>query len=177
MFRQGANIKLEFLDRYISLFDEVKQIYIATDQDTKGIELREELSRRLGQERCLIVGLKDCKDANEYLIKYGGPALQDAITTAVPIPTKGIVTVDHLYNDIRDLYVNGTEPGRALGECFDNNIKWETGRLAVVTGIPSSGKSEFIDYIVTKMSLNLHWRAAYFTPENYPSEISLCKTL
>lgn len=171
----GANIKLEFLDRYISLFDQVKQIYLATDQDTKGIELRDELARRLGQERCLVVGFKDCKDANEYLIKYGGPALQDTIQTAIPIPTKGIITVDHLYNDIRDLYVNGIEPGHALGECFDNNIKWETGRLAVVTGIPSSGKSEFVDYIVTKMNLNLHWRAAYFTPENYPLKYHYAK--
>lgn len=164
----GANIKLEYLDRYISLFENIKQIYLATDQDTKGIELRDEIARRLGHERCLVVSFKDCKDANDYLIKYGGPALQDTIKEAIPIPTKGIVTVDHLYNDIRDLYMNGIEPGRSLGECFDTNIKWETGRLAIVTGIPSSGKSEFVDYIVTKMSLKLNWKAAYFTPENYP---------
>jgi len=164
----GANIKLEYLDRYILLFENIKQVYLATDQDTKGIELRDELARRLGHERCLVVSFKDCKDANDYLINYGGPALQDTIKDAIPIPTKGIVTVDHLYNDIRDLYMNGIEPGQSLGECFDTNIKWETGRLAIVTGIPSSGKSEFVDYIVTKMSLKLHWKAAYFTPENYP---------
>lgn len=164
----GANIKLEVLDRYVSLFENIQQVYLATDQDTKGIELRDELARRLGAERCMIVSFKDCKDANEYLLKYGGPALQDTISEAVPIPTKGIISVDHLYNDIRDLYLNGIDPGHTIGECFDANIKWETGRLAIVTGIPSSGKSEFVDYIVTKLNLKLHWKAVYFTPENYP---------
>ena len=171
----GANTKLEVLDRYISLFDNILQIYLAVDQDTKGIELRDELARRLGSERCMIVSFKDCKDANEYLLKYGGPALQDTITNAVPIPTKGIISVDHLYNDIRDLYLNGVDPGQTIGECFDTNIRWETGRLAIVTGIPSSGKSEFVDYIVTKLNLKLNWRAVYFTPENYPLKYHYAK--
>lgn len=163
----GANIKLDYLDTYHGLFENIKRVYLATDQDTKGIELRDELARRLGPERCMIVNFKDCKDANEYLIRYGSD-FHDLIKSAVPIPTKGIITVDHLYNDIRDLFNNGIEPGLTLGEPFDSNIKWETGRLAIVTGIPSSGKSEFVDYVVTKMNLKLKWKAAFFTPENYP---------
>jgi twinkle protein len=163
----GANVKLEYLDTYHGLFDKVKKIYLATDVDTKGIELRDELARRLGAERCLIVNFKDCKDANSFLCKYASD-FNDLIKTATPIPTRGVVTVDNLYGDIRDLYENGVEPGLALGETFDNFIKWETGRLVIVTGIPSSGKSEFVDYLVTKMNLKFGWRAAYFTPENYP---------
>jgi twinkle protein len=163
----GANVKMEYLDTYNTLFDDIKRIYLATDQDTKGIELRDELARRLGPERCLIVNFKDCKDANDYLVKYGND-FHDLIKNATPIPTKGIVTVDHIYNDIRDLFDKGIEPGLKLDECFDENIKWETGRLAIVTGIPSSGKSEFVDYLVTKMNKKLGWKAAFFTPENYP---------
>ncbi|HBE41218.1 MAG TPA: bifunctional DNA primase/helicase [Bacteroidales bacterium] len=164
----GANIKLEYLDTYHSLFDNVKRIYLATDQDTKGVEMRDELARRLGVDRCMLVNFKDCKDANEYFIDYGGPALQDAIKEAIPIPTKGIVMVDHLYNDIVDLFHNGVDPGFRLDEPFDDYIRWESGRLAIVTGVPSSGKSEFVDYLITKMNLRLKWKAAFFTPENYP---------
>jgi len=163
----GANIKLEYLDAYYSLFDKIKKIYLATDVDTKGIELRDELARRLGAERCLLVNFKDCKDANSFLCKYASD-FNELIKTATPMPTKGIVTVDNLYSDIRDLYENGIEAGLILGEPFDSFIKWETGRLAIVTGIPSSGKSEFVDYLVTKMNLKFGWKAAYFTPENYP---------
>lgn len=164
----GANIKLEYLDTYISLFERTKRIYIATDQDTKGIELRDELARRLGPERCLLVNFKDCKDANEYLIKYGGVEFPALIKEARYVPIKGIITVNHLSNDIHSLFTDGTVPGRILNEPFDEFIRWETGRLAVVTGIPSSGKSEFVDYLVMKMNILHGWKAAYFTPENYP---------
>jgi twinkle protein len=164
----GANLKLEYLDNYADLFDVFDKIYIATDQDTKGIQLRDEFIRRLGSERCFIVNFKDCKDANDYFIKYGGFEFQDILNNAHAVPTKGIVTVDHLYKDILDLYEKGIEPGFILDEPFDKNIKWETGRLAIVTGIPSSGKSEFVDYLPVKMNLKLGWKSVYFTPENYP---------
>jgi hypothetical protein len=36
-----------------------------------------------------------------------------------------------------DLFENGVEPGFKLDEPFDEYIRWETGRLAVVTGVPS----------------------------------------
>jgi len=170
----GAGSKLDFLDTYIGLFDNVKRVYLAVDQDTPGITLRDELARRLGPERCMLVNFKDCKDANEYLLQYGSD-FGDLIKDAIPIPTKGIVTVDHLYNDIVDLFENGVEPGLKLDEPFDEYIRWETGRLAVVTGVPSSGKSEFVDYLITKMNLKLKWKAAYFTPENYPLKYHYAK--
>ena len=47
---------LEYLNNYIELFDE-KTIYISTDADIKGYELRAELIRRFGQERCKIIKL------------------------------------------------------------------------------------------------------------------------
>ena len=67
----GANKKLEYLDSCIDLFKPIEKIFIASDQDTKGIDLRDELIRRLGPDRCYVVSFKDCKDANEYLQKYG----------------------------------------------------------------------------------------------------------
>jgi len=171
----GANTKMEYLDSYIDLFKNIEIIYIASDQDTKGMELRDELGRRLGQERCFIVNFKDCKDANEYLIKYGGPALQDTIKDAKPIPIKGIISAGDISNDIYDLFMNGIDPGLGLNESFDEYIKWELGRLAVVTGIPSHGKSEFVDYLVVKLNLLYGWKTAFFSPENYPLKYHYAK--
>ena len=54
----GAGSKLDFLDTYIGLFDNVKRVYLAVDQDTPGITLRDELARRLGPERCMLVNFK-----------------------------------------------------------------------------------------------------------------------
>lgn len=164
----GANKNLEYLDSYIELFEGVKKVYIATDQDTKGIELRSELIRRLGAERCYVVSFKECKDANEYLLKYGDD-IMEVIGRALPVPIKGIIEVKNLYADLRNLYETGVQQGLLLGQkIIDEYISWETGRLAIVTGVPASGKSEFVDYLVTKLNVQHGWKAAFFTPENYP---------
>lgn len=171
----GANVKLEYLDNCIDLFKDLKKIFIATDQDTKGIELRDELVRRLGPERSWIVSFKDCKDANEYFQKYG-PDFKDVIPEAKPVPVKGIVEVNSMYADIYNLFTQGVQRGKQINfPIIDELITWETGRLAIVTGIPSSGKSEFVDYIITKLNLIHNWKAAFFTPENYPLKFHYAK--
>lgn len=170
----GANIRMEYFDTYHELFDKITKVYLAVDQDTKGIELRDEFIRRIGAEKCFVVNFKECKDANEYLIKHG-PEFNDLISQAIPVPVKGIVTIDSIYNDIHNLYMGGVNPGKELREPFDEMIKWETGRLAIVSGIPSSGKSEFVDYLITKMNLLYGWRAGFFTPENYPLKYHYAK--
>ena len=38
----------------------------------------------------------------------------------------------------------------------------------MVTGIPGSGKSEFIDEIAERLNMRYGWRFAYFSPENAP---------
>lgn len=122
----------------------------------------------------MVVSFKDCKDANEYLIKYGSD-FHDLLKNASQVPTKGIVTIDNLHNDIAAMFVDGVPPGMKLNEPFDEYIGWETGRLAVVSGIPSSGKSEFVDYLAVKLNMLYGWKAAYFTPENYPLKYHYAK--
>jgi twinkle protein len=171
----GANKNLEYLDNCIDLFKGIDKIYIATDQDTKGIELKDELIRRLGAERCYVVSFKDCKDANDYYKKYGHE-FKELLNQSKAVPVKGIIEAGSFYSDIRDLYLNGIQKGKEIGvKVVDDKITWETGRLAIVTGIPSSGKSEFIDYIITKLNIIHGWKAAYFTPENYPLKFHYAK--
>jgi twinkle protein len=172
----GASINLEYMDGSIHFFEAIDTAYIAVDNDSKGIILRDELIRRIGPEKCKIVNFRDCKDANEFLCKYGSLELQDAVRNARYFPVKGIITVDDFYSDLVDLFKNGVQRGETIGdENIDKFISWETGRLAVVTGIPGSGKSEFVDYIVTRLNIRHQWKAAYFTPENYPLKFHYAK--
>lgn len=68
--------------------DKLSRIVLATDGDTSGRSLAEELARRLGKERCWVVRWpkKDdsrCfKDANEVLKCLGPAALKEVIQTA-----------------------------------------------------------------------------------------------
>lgn len=171
----GANKNLEYLDNSIKLFDHLEKIFIATDADTKGIELRDELIRRFGPERCYLVNFQDCKDSNEFLLKHTSE-FKSIIDNAKPVPVSGIVSVDDLYSDIIDLYENGITPGAGIQiHNIDQYITWELSRLAIVTGIPGSGKSEFVDYLVLRLNMIHGWKAAYFTPENYPLKFHYAK--
>ena len=172
----GANRNLEYLDNCIELFEQIETVFLATDQDTKGIELRDELARRIGQEKCKIVSFKNCKDANEYFIRYGGIELSKTIDNTKDFPIRGTVKASELYSDVYSLFENGIQPGKIIGITeIDKYVTWETGRLATVTGIPGHGKSEFIDFIVTKLNLKYGWKAAYFSPENYPLKFHYAK--
>lgn len=172
----GAGKNLEYLDNYMQLFDHIERIYIATDNDLKGIELKAELIKRFGQELCSVIQFKDCKDANEFLIKYGGIALAETVQNAKEIQVEGIIELDSIYDDTYSLYLTGAEKGKTIGlPVIDNIITWETGRVAVVTGIPSHGKSEFVDFLITLLNILYGWKAAFFSPENYPIKYHIAK--
>jgi len=171
----GANKNLEYLDNYISRFDAVETIFLATDNDIKGLELRDELARRFGFDKCLIVDFKDCKDANEFLIKYGAVQLKAAVMSAKPFPVRGIVNISDIYGDIKELFEQGIQKGLSIQSPIDRFITWESGRLLILTGIPGHGKSELVDYLISKLNSLYGWKVALFTPENYPLKLHYAK--
>ncbi|MBP1613192.1 MAG: family ATPase [Bacteroidetes bacterium] len=174
----GANRNLTWLDRFVeSHFEDKVVIYIAVDNDLKGLELRAELIRRLGAERCRVVSYgPECKDANEHLVKYGVESLRIALRQAPEIPLEGVFTADDVQEDLRTLFENGLERGADTGlENFDRCCTFELKRLCVITGVPGSGKSEFADELVLRLCLRHEWRVAYFSPENMPLPYHLRK--
>lgn len=167
----GANANLSYLDDYIEeYFDDKETIYIASDSDTKGVVLRDELLRRFGAERCRIVEYGDgCKDANEHLQRYGKESLLKCLENAPEMKLEGVFTVSDFEQSLDALFENGMQKGVTIGhECFDRLCSFETKRLCIVTGIPGSGKSEFIDEIAERLNIRYGWRFAYFSPENAP---------
>lgn len=167
----GANANLDYLDDYIEdYFDDKETIYIASDTDTKGVVLRDELLRRFGVERCRVLEYGEgCKDANEHLMKYGRESLLQCIDAAPEIKMEGVFTVQDFEQSLDALFENGWQKGVTIGhENFDRLCSFETKRLCIVTGIPGSGKSEFIDEIAERLNMRYGWRFAYFSPENAP---------
>lgn len=176
----GANANLDYLDDFIEdYFDDKETIIIASDSDTKGVELRDELLRRFGPERCRILEYGEgCKDANEHLIKYGRESLIQAVNSAPEIKLEGVFTVSDFETNLDALFNHGMQKGVTIGhECFDRLCSFETKRLCIVTGIPGSGKSEFIDEIAERLNMRYGWRFAYFSPENAPLEYHASKLI
>lgn len=167
----GANANLSYLDDYIeAYFDDKETIYIAVDTDTKGVELRDELLRRFGLERCRVVEYDPtCKDANEQLQHFGRESLLACYHNAPEIKMDEVFSVADFEDSLDAIFEHGLQKGVTIGHPnFDRLCSFETKRICVVTGIPSSGKSEFIDEIVERLNINYGWRTAYFSPENAP---------
>lgn len=173
----GANVgKMEYLDSAWELFEGLEKIYIATDNDTPGLSLQKELARRIGIEKCLSVDFKDCKDANDYLVKYGKQALQKTIEDASPFPIEGIVYISTIGDEIVKLYREGLQKGAVLqADEIDNYVSFEPGFMTIITGIPSHGKSEWTDFVATKLNLVHKWKFGIFSPENFPFSFHFSK--
>jgi twinkle protein len=161
---------LTYIDNCINHLIDKKYIVIAVDNDDAGNKLKDELIRRLDIERCFYIEYPEgCKDANDILIKHGKQYLNSLVTNAKPFPIKGIVDSDELLQSIDDIYINGYPKGVKVGiEGFDNYFSLLEGLFTVVTGIPGSGKSEFIDLIMAKTALNHSWKWGIISFENTP---------
>lgn len=157
------------IDHNIDVFTEAEKIYLAVDQDSAGISFREELRRRLGSERCYRVDFEDCKDANEYLQKYGKDKLRKTIIEAKEFPIEGLVTANNYLPEMMNIYENGITPGLGtLHSNLNNIVTFETGRLCLFTGIPGHGKSEFVNEICENLNILHGWKTVFYSPETWP---------
>jgi len=167
---------LIYIDNVINEIEAVKTHYIANDNDESGRALRDELIRRFGAENCKLIELGDCKDANEFLIKYGKFALKEKVTLAKEIPLSGVYDLEADLEALYDLWRNGMPAGLTIGhEELNKLVTWVGGALAIWTGIPSHGKSEFVDEVCEQLNILHGWKVAYFSPENWPTKLHVAK--
>jgi twinkle protein len=169
---------LDYLDACIDYFDDKEKIILAVDTDEAGQALQSELVRRLGSEVCYLASFEDCKDANEYLIKYGKEKLSQRISGARPVPLENVTTFRDIEDEVTDFVKNGFKPGFQVGlENFDDIFSTYTGQFITVTGIPSSGKSDFVDQMVVGYNNNYGWKTAFASPENVPTYLHAHKLM
>ena len=169
---------LDYLDNCIDYFEDKEKIILAVDSDEAGQALQQELIRRLGAEVCFTVDFEDCKDANEYLLKHGKENLFSKISKAKPVPLENVTTFKDIEGEITDFVQHGFKPGYQIGlDNFDRIFSTYTGQFITVTGIPSSGKSDFVDQMVIGYNLNYKWKTAFASPENAPTYLHAHKLM
>jgi twinkle protein len=165
----ASNLKLEYLK---DLPDDFKKVYIATDNDEPGRKLAEELSRRIGRDICYRVDFKQFKDANDILMSNGKESVSDVLKMAKAYPLEGVLGVDSFDIDIDDLYKNGLPRGDDSGhKTFDNLFTFTTSQLTVITGVPTHGKSNWLEHICMKLAAKHDWGFGVFSPEHYPLQL------
>jgi len=131
----------------------IDQSILLTDADSAGENLKETLSRRIGKAKCFEVDFAQYKDANEVLMTQGVTGIQDAIENATPLPLAGLNNISVYQDKIQTLYDKGYSEGLRIGlPSFDRLISFNPSNLFVITGYPSSGKSELADEICIRLA-------------------------
>jgi len=164
----GANIRLEYVDNNIDFFENKKKIVIATDGDLAGRTLRDELIRRFGSDRCWTIEYPDgCKDTNEVLLKYGSDAVREMYHNAKQLPLEGVYDDETISQKAFDYYLNGPPKTDKIGyNKFDELFSFKGGELTIITGVPSHGKTTFLDQMLVRLAARHDWRTGIFSPEN-----------
>jgi twinkle protein len=171
-----GKINMDYLDNCIDYFVEDCKFMLALDNDKVGNRLKDELARRLGYENCSTITFKDCKDANDCLIKYGIIGVTESIEAAKEYPIEGVFNAIDIQDSIWDYYNNGLPSGFGIGmHEFDMFLKFQPGYLTVITGIPGHGKSEFLDFLMCRLNISHDWKFALYSPENHPLQLHFSK--
>jgi twinkle protein len=153
------------------VIEAVPYVVLATDQDGPGQALAEELARRIGKEKCRVAKF-DAKDLNDIFTdptREGSKSVQDVIDRASPYPVSGLSDAGTYEDRINDLFSKGTGKGFSTGySSVDSIYTVAPGQLTVVTGYPSSGKSNFIDQVMVNLARTSDWKFAVCSFENQP---------
>jgi twinkle protein len=162
--------KFKFLWEAKKQIDAAAKIVIATDSDAPGQAMAEEIARRIGKDRCWKIEYPEgCKDANDVLMSAGADGVDNIVVNSKPWPVAGLYDAEHFYEELDDIYDRGMGRGESTGyNNVDELYSVVTGQLTVVTGHPSSGKSEFIDQIMVNLAQSKGWKFAICSFENEP---------
>lgn len=167
----GANDNDDYWKNSEPYLKDVEKFIIAVDNDDKGNDLKEKIAQRLGRYRCEYIEWNK-KDANGSLL---AGTIESDLSNRKRFPVSGTFTVEDLKTGIYDLYNNGLpetiKPKHATFGKLKDNFSIMRGQLTVTTGIPSHGKSNFVDYYVMHLLNDFKMKASFFTPEHSPMEL------
>ena len=168
----GANDLNDVFETCGEELKKIEKFYIAVDNDEAGKKLEKALINRLGKWKCSRIDFENGKDANDEL-QHSVFSLEDCLNNPIDYPVEGTFTAADVWDDILDLYRNGEEetikPKSSNYREFNEMFSILMGQLTTVTGIPSSGKSNFIeDYVLNLISDYDDLKASFFSPEHLP---------
>lgn len=137
---------------------------LAVDDDTAGQALRHDLALRLGWHRCKWIQYpKGCKDLNEVFVKYGKKGIDVVLRDRARFMNQGGL--------FRMSEIPAQPESRAY-ECGIGNlsdmIKLRPGDLSVFTGIPSMGKTLFVNAMACNMARLYGWNVCFGSFEQSP---------
>ena len=163
--------KFSYLWEERERLEKCKKIILATDNDGAGEALAEEIARRVGRAKCWRVEFpEDIKDGNDAVRSLGAEQTRAIFAKPTPVPLSGVYSAESYRDTVKEIYLKGHGRGTSTGiPAMDNLFTVAEGQLSVVTGMPSSGKSEFVDQIMVNLAKLHSWKFAVCSFENPPA--------
>lgn len=160
--------RFTFVWNAFDMLKNVPYVTIATDTDSAGQALAEELARRIGKDKCRIAKFA-LKDLNEVFLAEGADSVKHIIDSAEPYPVAGLSSASKYEERLNDLFAKGTGKGTSTGYSnVDQIYTVAQGQLTIVTGYPSCGKSNFVDQLMVNLGRAHDWKFAICSFENQP---------
>jgi twinkle protein len=148
----------------------VKRHVLAFQSDAHGNAMATELARRLGRHKCYLLKFpphaSTCQDIVSY---YGVTDLAYAVKEADPYPINGIQLIKpgetiKTWLSRPPITLSSTGTGAS-----DKVVSFPTdGRLIVVTGIPTMGKTSWVIFVMVHQMKKHDRRFVVFSPEMAP---------
>jgi len=89
-----------------------------------------------------------------------------------------IIDTASIKSKILDIKFKGYQKGQTTGwKSLDKMFSVAKKQFTVITGVPSAGKSEFMDALAVNLMMFNKWKFAVFSPENYPAEMHYHKLI
>lgn len=127
-----------------------KKIIVFGDFEKGSISLLDELAKRLKDrvEHVKEDNYKDCKDANEILLKYGAQQVRKCVEESVKLPIDNVIDLA----DVKELDPYSIEKIPTGIADVDNLLCGGIpfGVVTIVTGKSGKGKSTFVGQIITR---------------------------
>lgn len=153
----GAN-NYGWIEQNWEFLEQFNNIILAFDNDEAGIKATKEVIYRLGTWRTSVMNIPEhaeyngktvkVKDINELLFYKGKNAVIEAIVNAKDAPVQSVVdfsSVEDIDIDKMDgIYTGFKEVDKVIGKIFYSMV-------TIVSGLPSSGKSSFLNQIISNV--------------------------
>ncbi|HWL70404.1 MAG TPA: AAA family ATPase [Geminicoccus sp.] len=155
--------RYSYLDEAKPYLDAAREVILATDGDANGQRLARDLALRIGKARCrVVVYPAGCKDLNDVLINHGPSAVVACIEEARWCRVPGLVEMAEL-PELDDPTVH-----RLGFNALDKSLGYRRGDFSVLTGIPSHGKTTFMNDVACRLIEKHRWHVCFCSPEQTP---------
>ena len=165
----GANTNLkESHEAFEEWIDQAQRIVVCGDTDRPGRGLVRRLLDFYGAKALVAELPPGCKDISEAYALMGGEEVRRCILSARDLSAKEIYSVGDHQEEVLQVMLGHYDHGYDVGMGpLTDHIFHPTseGGLIVVTGLPNSGKTDFLNCLMTSLMFKRGKRVAFFSFE------------